>query len=103
MKGRTNYLCQHRFARLQEAQSAMPADERRWVERIADWAAATETGDRAEIDDLTGQRHVPVVDDEHRPVCVISVRDVVNFLVNAFPREVLNLPEPGTTPDRCLV
>ena len=43
-----------------------------------------------------GFRHVPVVDDEHRPVCVISVSDVVNFLVNAFPREVLNLPEPGT-------
>jgi hypothetical protein len=41
---------------------------------------------------------VPVVDDEHRPVSVISVREVVNFLVNAFPREVLNLPEPGTTP-----
>jgi CBS domain-containing protein len=39
-----------------------------------------------------GFRHVPVVDDESRPVCVISVRDVVNFLVDAFPREVLNLP-----------
>ena len=46
-----------------------------------------------------GFRHVPVVDDEHRPVCVISVRDVVTFLVNAFPREVLNLPtDPITTP-----
>ena len=43
-----------------------------------------------------GFRHVPVVDDEHRPVRVISVRDVVTFLVEAFPREVLNLPtEPG--------
>ncbi len=43
-----------------------------------------------------GFRHVPVVDDEHRPVCVISVRDVVTFLVEEFPREVLNLPmEPG--------
>lgn len=39
-----------------------------------------------------GFRHVPVVDEEHRPACVISVRDVVNFLVDAFPREVLNLP-----------
>ena len=46
-----------------------------------------------------GFRHVPVVDDEHRPVCVISVRDVVSFLVNAFPREVLNLPsEPSSSP-----
>lgn len=39
-----------------------------------------------------GFRHVPVVDDEHRPASVISVRDVVTFLVDAFPREVLNLP-----------
>ncbi|MDH3519734.1 MAG: CBS domain-containing protein, partial [Myxococcales bacterium] len=28
-----------------------------------------------------GFRHIPVVDNEHRPVLVISVRDVVNFLV----------------------
>jgi CBS domain-containing protein len=39
-----------------------------------------------------GFRHIPVVDDEHRPACVISVRDVVEFLVEAFPREILNLP-----------
>jgi CBS domain-containing protein len=48
-----------------------------------------------------GFRHVPVVDDEHRPYCVISVRDVVNFLVDAFPREVLNLPSgPGRSSQR---
>ena len=35
---------------------------------------------------------IPVVDDEHRPAFVISVRDVVEFLVDAFPREILNLP-----------
>ncbi len=39
-----------------------------------------------------GFRHIPVVDDEHHPACVISVRDVVNFLVDAFPREIMNLP-----------
>jgi CBS domain-containing protein len=39
-----------------------------------------------------GFRHVPVVDDEHRPAFVISVRDVVEYLVEAFPREILNLP-----------
>ena len=39
-----------------------------------------------------GFRHVPIVDDEHRPVLVVSVRDVVEFLVEAFPREVLTLP-----------
>ena len=42
-----------------------------------------------------GFRHVPVVDDEHRPAFVISVRDIVSFLVEAFPREVLNLPAEG--------
>ena len=48
-----------------------------------------------------GFRHVPVVDDEHRPACVISVRDVVSFLVDAFPREVLNLPtESEAAPPR---
>jgi CBS domain-containing protein len=39
-----------------------------------------------------GFRHIPVVDDEHRPAFVISVRNVVEFLVEAFPREILNLP-----------
>jgi CBS domain-containing protein len=38
-----------------------------------------------------GFRHVPVVDAERRPVCVVSVRDVVEFLVSAFPREVLTI------------
>lgn len=39
-----------------------------------------------------GFRHVPVVDSEGRPVFVVSVRDVVEFLVEFFPGEVLNLP-----------
>ncbi len=39
-----------------------------------------------------GFRHIPVVDDEFRPAFVVSVRDVVEFLVEYFPREVLNLP-----------
>jgi len=39
-----------------------------------------------------GFRHVPVVDENHRPAFVVSVRDIVEFLVAAFPREVLNLP-----------
>jgi len=46
-----------------------------------------------------GFRHVPVVDAEHRPVCVVAVRDIVEFLVEAFPREILNVPaEPGALP-----
>jgi ATP-dependent DNA helicase DinG len=52
MKGRANYLCLHRLERLKEAEAGLPVDERRWLGRIGDWAAATPTGDRAEIDDL---------------------------------------------------
>jgi len=39
-----------------------------------------------------GFRHVPLVDEAGHPVSVISVRDVVEFLVDHFPREVMNLP-----------
>ena len=52
MKGRTNYLCLHRFDRLRDAEGGLAPDERQWMEHIAEWAAGTETGDRAEIEDL---------------------------------------------------
>jgi ATP-dependent DNA helicase DinG len=52
MKGRANYLCLHRFGRLREASGGLPAGDRRWLDRVDEWAAATDTGDRAEIDDL---------------------------------------------------
>ena len=43
---------------------------------------------------LGGFRHVPLIDDEGRPVGVVSVRDIVNYLVDLFPDKVLNIP-PG--------
>jgi CBS domain-containing protein len=43
-----------------------------------------------------GFRHVPIVDDDGRPVAVFSVRHIVERLVEFFPNEVLNLPpHPG--------
>jgi CBS domain-containing protein len=42
-----------------------------------------------------GFRHIPVVDELDRPVFVVSVRDVVQFLVDAFPREILTLAGPA--------
>ena len=39
-----------------------------------------------------GFRHVPAVDEEGCPVIMVSVRDVVEFLVQSFPSEILNLP-----------
>jgi CBS domain-containing protein len=44
-----------------------------------------------------GFRHVPVVDENHRPCFVVSVRDIVEFLVEAFPREVLTISSDGST------
>jgi ATP-dependent DNA helicase DinG len=52
MKGRTNYLCLHRFERLREAEAGLAVGDRGWLAQIADWAAATGTGDRGEIDDM---------------------------------------------------
>jgi CBS domain-containing protein len=37
-------------------------------------------------------RHLPLVDENHVPVGMISVRDVVDFLVELIPEEILNLP-----------
>lgn len=48
-----------------------------------------------------GFRHLPVVDDDRHPVFVISLRDIVEFLVAEFPREALTLPgDPGRPPQR---
>ena len=37
-------------------------------------------------------RHVPIVDTENRPVGMVSIRDVISYLVEKFPQEVLTLP-----------
>lgn len=42
--------------------------------------------------EVGGFRHVPAVDASGCPHYVVSVRDVVQFLVAAFPEEILNLP-----------
>ncbi len=42
-----------------------------------------------------GFRHVPLVDNQHRPVGVVSVKDIINLIVEHFPRSVLNVaPDP---------
>lgn len=43
-----------------------------------------------------GFRHVPIVNPSGSPAAVISVRDVVEFLVASFPEEILNLPPEFT-------
>lgn len=42
--------------------------------------------------DRGGYRHVPVVDGDQRPVAVVSVKDILAYMVEFFPQDVLNLP-----------
>jgi CBS domain-containing protein len=37
-------------------------------------------------------RHLPVVAEHRRPIGVLSVRDIVHYLVEYFPAKVYNLP-----------
>ena len=39
-----------------------------------------------------GYRHVPLVNDAREPVGVVSVTDVVDYIVRLFPKSVMNLP-----------
>jgi len=39
-----------------------------------------------------GFRHVPIVNPSGSPAAVVSVRDIVEYLVASFPEEILNLP-----------
>jgi CBS domain-containing protein len=41
---------------------------------------------------IGGYRHVPVVDRNGWPTAVLAVRDIVEFLAESFPAEILNLP-----------
>src|SRR4029079_14446027 len=50
MKGRANYLCLHRLDQINDA--AGPAAFDVFLPIVREWAAKTETGDRAELQDL---------------------------------------------------
>jgi ATP-dependent DNA helicase DinG len=56
MKGRGNYLCLHRFESFKEGGTAQTLgftrDESVYVRLIDEWRTQTETGDRAELEDL---------------------------------------------------
>ncbi|MBI3784844.1 MAG: CBS domain-containing protein [Deltaproteobacteria bacterium] len=41
---------------------------------------------------VRGFRHVPIVNDDDHPCGVVSMRDVVDYMVDLFHTEVLNLP-----------
>ncbi len=41
---------------------------------------------------VDGYRHIPIVDPDGKAIGVLSVKDIVNFVVDFFPESVLNLP-----------
>jgi CBS domain-containing protein len=46
--------------------------------------------------EIGGYRHVPLVDESGAPVAVVSMRDIVGYIVSLYPDEVLKLPShPG--------
>ncbi|MGH9409730.1 MAG: ATP-dependent DNA helicase, partial [Vicinamibacterales bacterium] len=52
MKGRGNYLCLHRFEAMKDAVEMRSGNERHAIAVIDQWSRQTETGDRAEMEDL---------------------------------------------------
>jgi ATP-dependent DNA helicase DinG len=52
MKGRANYLCLHRFDSFRQRPVFGSIDERLHLRAVEEWAARTDTGDRAELEEL---------------------------------------------------
>jgi len=47
-----------------------------------------------------GYRHLPVVENSGKPVGVLSVKRIVHYVVEHFPKAVYNLPpDPAAVPD----
>ncbi len=46
-----------------------------------------------------GRRHLPVVDEERRPIGVLSVKRVVRYLVEHYPSAVYNQPPSDQAPE----
>ena len=43
-----------------------------------------------------GFRHIPLVDSERRPVGIVSVKDIIDYIVDFFPNDVLTVaPDPA--------
>ena len=55
MKGRDNYLCRYRLAEFEREPLFSDLAESKWIDVISEWGRETETGDRAEIDELPDQ------------------------------------------------
>lgn len=69
VKGRANFLCLHKL-RMMEGQPVLQGlDELDWFTQIRDWAALTETGDRAELSFLPDDNELWPRLDARRDTC----------------------------------
>ncbi len=41
---------------------------------------------------IEGFRHIPLVDEEKRPVGVVSMREIIEYLSDYYRRDILNIP-----------
>jgi len=48
---------------------------------------------------IEGYRHVPMLADDGAPIGVVSMRDIINWMVELYPSKVLNIPpSPSSFP-----
>jgi CBS domain-containing protein len=41
---------------------------------------------------MGGYRHIPLTNEDSEPVAVVSMRDIVEYIVSLYPEEIMNLP-----------
>jgi CBS domain-containing protein len=39
-----------------------------------------------------GYRHIPLTNEDNQPVAVVSMRDIVEYIVSMYPEQIMNLP-----------
>jgi CBS domain-containing protein len=85
-------------------QMASGADLSRPVREImssppASIASSATVGDAIRMMSEGGYRHLPIVDQDHKPTGVLAVHGIVHYLVDHFPETVYNLPpDPKAVP-----
>lgn len=70
MKGRQNYLCRQKLAELEDQPALSGMEGLQEYHRIRDWEPHTETGDRAELQDLPDSSELWRQIDARRETCV---------------------------------
>ncbi|HTV06077.1 MAG TPA: ATP-dependent DNA helicase [Acidobacteriaceae bacterium] len=127
MKGRANYICRHKLYALRNQPILSGLEEISQYQTIAEWEKTTETGDRAEIDDLPETSQVWAKLDARSDAClgpacpdyqrcfitemrrraaesdVIIVNHHLFFADLAIKQQARSAPDAGVLPDAGVV